>query len=166
MKDVDNPGFLPAELMSGSVSDFGATSHGRSGHAGTFGGGPAQDLHLRYVATFERTLKASPRPALDCRRFLQNTRSVQCRARTTSSCCTQTDTPNAHLSCKVQGLVPMSRPWACLPTSFSCRHTMNESNSMKTCRVWAPATVANLNVGFDALGCALDALGIHGLSQG
>ena len=27
------------------------------------------------------------------------------------------------------------------------------------CRVWAPATVANLNVGFDALGCALKAPG-------
>jgi len=26
---------------------------------------------------------------------------------------------------------------------------------MESLRVWAPATVANLNVGFDALGCAL-----------
>ena len=28
-------------------------------------------------------------------------------------------------------------------------------NTKDRCRVWAPATVANLNVGFDALGCAL-----------
>ena len=32
-------------------------------------------------------------------------------------------------------------------------------NSKQSCRVWAPATVANLNVGFDALGCALTAPG-------
>lgn len=32
-------------------------------------------------------------------------------------------------------------------------------NARNSCRVWAPATVANLNVGFDALGCALNAPG-------
>ena len=36
---------------------------------------------------------------------------------------------------------------------------MNDLNAMTSCRVWAPATVANLNVGFDALGCALGAPG-------
>ena len=36
---------------------------------------------------------------------------------------------------------------------------MTDLNPMTSCRVWAPATVANLNVGFDALGCALGAPG-------
>jgi len=31
--------------------------------------------------------------------------------------------------------------------------------TMESCRVWAPATVANLNAGFDSLGCALAAPG-------
>ena len=56
MEDVDNPGFLPAELMSGSVARISwSDSDRRRGHAGAIGRGPGPGFHLRYVATFERT---------------------------------------------------------------------------------------------------------------
>ena len=55
----------------------------------------------------------------------------------------------------------MSRPWACLRTLCASPLPVNlcAMRTMESCRVWAPATVANLNAGFDSLGCALAAPG-------
>ena len=56
MEDVDNPGFLPAELMSGSVADFlERLPTAEAGMQERLAQAQSQDLHLRYVATFERT---------------------------------------------------------------------------------------------------------------
>ena len=61
MEDVDNPGFLPAELMSGSVADFlERLPTAEAGMQERLAEAQAQDLHLRYVATFERTSDGKP----------------------------------------------------------------------------------------------------------
>ena len=61
MEDVDNPGFLPAELMSGSVADFlERLPTAEAGMQEQLAEAQAQDLHLRYVATFERTTEGKP----------------------------------------------------------------------------------------------------------
>ena len=59
--DVDNPGFLPAELMEGSVQDF--LNHlptAEEGMQAKLADAAAAGLQLRYVATFE--LDASGKP--------------------------------------------------------------------------------------------------------
>ena len=54
MSDVDNPGFLPQELMEGSVADFlEKLPTAESGMQKRLAEASAQGLKLRYVATFE-----------------------------------------------------------------------------------------------------------------
>jgi len=61
MADVDNPGFLPAELMEGSVQDFlDQLPTAEAGMQAKLAAAAAEGLQLRYVATFE--LDASGKP--------------------------------------------------------------------------------------------------------
>jgi aspartokinase/homoserine dehydrogenase 1 len=61
MADVDNPGFLPAELMEGSVQDFlDQLPTAEEGMQVQLAEASAEGLQLRYVATFEVNAEGQP----------------------------------------------------------------------------------------------------------
>ena len=141
MTDVDNPGFLPAELMDGSVQDFlDKLPTAEEGMQAKLSEAAAAGLQLRYVVDLE--LDANGKPT--ARVGLQSLPPEHpfCQLQGSDNVVMLKTDRYAVRPLIVQGQepAPMSRPWACLRTLCASPLPVNlcAMRTMESCRVWAP----------------------------